>query len=200
MWLHVFHCWMSTAFSGLRCVFGCIVPKWSLLSLLPFMGMLTSLFSQNTWITLHASRFLHGSCCIFFICNVVLAYPSGLRLMDCVVLRLPWCWCCCPHGSKVWEGKSCCFGNACADVGDKVLGLQEQAWKHCSFLHLCNWRRRYRKNGWLCVKWWGSLLQGARNSVSNYIEIITLSSIPLYHHIQGVHGVLWTPRNLEKKI
>ena len=43
------------------------------------------------------------------------------------------------------------------------------------------------------------MFSGARNSVSNYIEIITLSSIPLYHHIHGVQGVLWTPVNLEKK-
>ena len=123
MWLHVFHSWMSTAFSGLTCVLGVHSAKMITADSVAVLGNVEKFVFTKYQIRPPASRVLHGSCCIFLICNVDLAYPGCLRLMDCVLLRLPWCWCCCPHGSEVWEGKSCCFRHAFADGGDKVLGL-----------------------------------------------------------------------------
>jgi len=80
---------MSTAFSGLTCVFGCIVAKIITAESVAVHGNVdkfvftkhlnkTTCQSSFAWVLLH-----------LLICNVVLAYPGGLRLIDCEVLRLP---------------------------------------------------------------------------------------------------------------
>jgi len=82
---------MSTAFSGLTCVLGVHSAKMITADSVAVHGNVDKfVFTKHLNKTTCQSSFAWVlSYCILLICNVVLAYPGGLRLLDCVVLRLP---------------------------------------------------------------------------------------------------------------